>query len=180
MAKTDTLVPADRIERSILFIRGHKVMLDSDLAALYGVQTRQLVQTVKRNRERFPPDFAYQLTRKEFTNLKSQFGISNSGATGAWGGRRTLPFVFIEQGVAMLSSVLHSERAISVNIEIMRAFVRLRQLLLSHADLARRLDELEKKYDKQFAAVFEAIRRLMAPPESSTVEIGYYTLVPKR
>jgi hypothetical protein len=180
MATPETLVPAERIERSILLIRKHKVMLDSDLAALYGVQTRQLVQAVKRNRVRFPADFAYQLTRKEFTNLKSQIGISSSGPTGTWGGRRTPPWAFTEQGVAMLSSVLHSERAIAVNIEIMRTFVRLRQLLLSHADLARRLAELEKKYDKQFASVFDAIRRLMAPPESTAVEIGYHTLVPKR
>ena len=177
MATRRSLIPADRIERSILLIRGHKVMLDSDLAALYGVETRQLVQAVKRNRQRFPSDFAYQFTPQEFIDLKSQFVISSSSAS--WGGRRTPPWAFTEQGVAMLSSVLRSERAVAVNIEIMRAFVRLRQLLSTNAELARRLDELEKKYDKQFAVVFDAIRQLMTPPEPAARELGYHTLVLK-
>jgi hypothetical protein len=156
-------------------LRGQKVMVDADLAALYAVDTKQLVRAVKRNMDRFPVDFAFQLTQQEFTNLKCQTGTSSS-----WGGRRTPPWAFTEQGVAMLSSVLHSKRAVQVNIEIMRAFVRLRELLATHADLARRLDELEKKYDKQFAVVFDAIRQLMAPPKEVKREIGYHTLIRKK
>jgi len=160
MGKSTSLIPAERIERSILLIRGQKVMLDNDLAALYDVPTRRLVEAVKRNIERFPADFMLQLTKEEFDILRSQFATSSS-----WGGRRYLPYAFTEQGVAMLSSVLRSPRAVAVNIEIMRAFVRLRQMLASHADLARKLDALERKYDAQFKAVFDAIRQLMAPPE---------------
>jgi hypothetical protein len=152
-------LPQERIAAQILLIRGEKVMLDEVLAALYGVETKALVQAVKRNAGRFPGDFMFQLTDKEFANLRSQ------SVTSSWGGRRSQPYAFTEQGVAMLSSVLRSERAVRVNIEIMRAFVRLRQLLSTHADLARKLGELEQKYDGQFRAVFEAIRQLMAPPE---------------
>jgi len=166
------LIPSEQIERAILLIRSQKVMLDADLAALYGVETGQLVRQVKRNFGRFPDDFAFQLTRKEFTDLKCQFGISSS-----WGGRRTPPWAFTEQGVAMLSSVLRSKRAVAVNIEIMRTFVRLREILATHAELARRLDELEKKYDRQFAVVFDAIRQLMTPPMPERREMGYHTLV---
>jgi hypothetical protein len=134
-------------------------MLSSDLAALYGVEPKVLVQAVKRNIDRFPGDFMFQLTPDEFKNLKSQI------VTSSWGGvRRATPYAFTEQGVAMLSSVLRSPKAIQVNIEIMRAFVRLRQMLASHKDLARKLEDLEKKYDKQFAVVFAAIRQLMEPP----------------
>ena len=166
-----SLIPAERIEHSILLLRGQKVLLDADLAELYGVETGQLVRAVKRNRDRFPDDFAFLLTRKEFTNLRCQIGISSS----AWGGRRTLPFAFTEQGVAMLSSVLNSPRAVAVNIDIMRAFVRLRQLLSSNADLARRLDELETKYDAQFKIVFDAIRQLMTPlPGPPKPPIGFH------
>jgi hypothetical protein len=173
---SQSLVPVERIERAILLIRGEKVMLDSDLAALYEVETKDLLRAVRRNMNRFPHDFAYQLTAQEFTALRRQFGASNIGR----GGRRTHPWVFTEQGIAMLSSVLHSERAVDVNIQIMRAFVRLRQLIASHADLARRLDDLEKKYDKQFAIVFAAIRKLMEPPEPAEIkEMGYHTLVLK-
>jgi hypothetical protein len=154
-----SIVPHERIENAILVIRGMKVLLDQDLAELYGVETRVLVQAVRRNRERFPSDFLFQLSRKEFADLRSQTVISSS-----WGGRRYPPFAFTEQGVAMLSSVLRSKQAIAVNIAIMRAFVRLRELLSSHADLARKLDELEKKYDENFQLVFDAIRQLMAPP----------------
>ena len=167
-------IRAERIERAILQLRGERVMLDSDLADLYGVETRVLVQAVKRNGDRFPADFAFQLTEQEFTNLRSQIVISKTAGAG---GRRYRPWVFTEQGVAMLSSVLHSDRAISVNIEIMRAFVRLRQLLASHTDLSKRLDELERKYDKQFAVVFDAIRQLMTPPAKPQNEIGYHTLI---
>jgi hypothetical protein len=148
MSKNRSLIPLERIERSILLIRGQKVMLSTDLAELYQVEPRVLVQAVKRNIARFPEDFMFQLTEEEFYNLKSQFVISS------WGGlRRAKPYAFTEQGVAMLSSVLNSERAIKVNIEIMRAFVRLRRLLASHADLARKLEALEKKYDTQFNPV---------------------------
>jgi hypothetical protein len=168
------MVSADRIERSILMVRGQRVMVDSDLAALYGVPTKVLLQSVKRNQNRFPGDFAFVLTDQEFAILRSQFVTSSSG----WGGRRRAPWVFTEQGVAMLSSVLRSPRAVQVNIEIMRAFVRLREMLASNAELSRRLDELEKKYDQQFAVVFQAIRQLMEPGQPD--EMGYHTLTSKR
>jgi hypothetical protein len=154
------LVPVERIEQAILLVRGHKVMLDADLALLYGVETKALVQAVKRNLARFPDDFMFQLTREEFDNLRSQFVTSSS-----WGGRRYPPYAFTERGVAMLSSVLRSERAVQVNIEIMRTFVKLRRLLATHEELARKLDALERKYDRQFKVVFDAIRELMTPPD---------------
>ena len=172
------LVSPRRIELAILLIRGEKVILDATIARLYGVTVGQLNQAVKRNRDRFPPDFMFQLTKEEFeslkakggTNLKSQFAISSSG----WGGRRTPPYAFTEHGVAMLSSVLRSKRAIQVNVEIMRAFVRLRRMLASHADLARKLAALERKYDAQFRVVFDAIRELMAPPVRKPRSIGFH------
>lgn len=160
-----TLVP---IENKILLIRGQKVMLDRDLAELYGVSTGNLNKAVTRNLRRFPTDFMFSLTKEEFENLKFHFGISS------WGGTRKLPRVFTEQGVAMLSSVLRSERAIQVDILIMRAFVKLRQILASHRDLARKLDEMEKKYDAQFKVVFDAIRELMIPPSHKQIKrIGF-------
>jgi len=168
MVNKKSLIPVDRIEKAILLIRGQKVMLDADLAELYGVETRVLVQAVKRNIERFPEDFMFQLSQEEFTILRSQIVTSSD-----WGGRRYPPYAFTEQGVAMLSSVLRSQRAIQVNIEIMRAFIRLRQMLASHVELARKLDALEKKYDAQFKQVFEAIRRLMAPTEPKRRPIGF-------
>jgi len=150
----------EHIEKVIYPIRGLKVILSPHLADLYQVEPRVLVQAVKRNIERFPKDFMFQLTDEEFANLKSQIVISR------WGGpRRSKPYAFTEQGVAMLSSVLRSKRAVQVNIEIMRTFVRLRQMLAAHADLVRKVDDLEKKYDKQFKVVFDAIRVLMAPPD---------------
>lgn len=149
----------ERISESILWLRGQKVMLDADLARLYGVETKVLLQAVKRNPERFPEDFAFQVDNQEFENLRSQIVTSNRG------GRRYLPYAFTEQGVAMLSSVLRSPRAIQVNIEIMRAFVHLRRLLATNAELARKLAALESKYDAQFKVVFDAIRELMKPPE---------------
>ena len=169
MKHTELVIPAARIEQAIVMVRGEKVMLSTDLAPLYGVPPKVLVQAVKRNRTRFPADFMVQLTKDEFENLKSQF------VTSSWGGlRRATPYAFTELCVAMLSSVLRSERAVLVNIEIMRAFVRLRQLLASHADLARKLDALEQKYDAQFRVVFEAIRQLMAPPpEAKRRKIGF-------
>jgi len=168
MVNKKSLIPVDRIEKAILLIRGQKVMLDADLAELYGVETKVLVQAVKRNLERFPEDFMFQLSQEEFAILRSQIVTSSD-----WGGRRYRPYAFTEQGVAMLSSVLRSRRAIRVNIEIMRAFIRLRQMLASHVELARKLDALEKKYDAQFKQVFEAIRQLMAPPEPKRRPIGF-------
>jgi hypothetical protein len=162
-----SLIPAERIERRILLLRGEKVILDRDLAVLYGVSTRNLNKAVSRNLDRFPEDFMIQLDYQELRNLKFQFGTSS------WGGTRKLPRAFTEQGVAMLSSVLKSKRAVQVNIEIMRAFVRLRQILASHKDLARKLEELEKKYDGQFRVVFDAIRQLMTPPDPKPRRIGF-------
>lgn len=162
------MILAEKVERRILSIRGQKVMLSTDLAELYEVEPRVLVQAVQRNRERFPADFMFQLNRTEFGNLKSQFVISS------WGGaRRSTPYAFTEQGVAMLSSVLRSPRAVQVNIAIMRAFVKLRELLATHRDLSKRLDELESKYDDQFKIVFDAIRELMRPPERPRRRIGF-------
>lgn len=158
------LVPVERIEKAILFIRGQKVMLDRDLAELYGVPTGVLNQAVKRNLKRFPEDFMFQLSKEEMESWKSQLVISNPAARMSV---RKLPYAFTEQGVAMLSSVLRSDRAVEVNIAIMRAFVRLRELLATHKDLARKLADLERKlgeHDEKFQIVFEAIRRLMAPP----------------
>ena len=165
------LIPRERIEQIILLIRGHNVMLDSDLAQLYGVTVGRLNEGVKRNENRFPSDFMFQLTKAEFENLKSQIAISSS----KWGGRRHAPYVFTEQGVAMLSSVLRSKRAIEVNIAIMRTFVRLREMISSNKVLARRLTDLEKKYDGQFQVVFEAIRELMAEPTPKSRRIGFKT-----
>ncbi len=165
--KTKALVPVETIEQKILLIRGQKVMLDRDLAVLYGVATRDLNKAVNRNLTRFPNDFMVQLTRIEFENLKFHFGTSS------WGGTRKLPKAFTEQGVAMLSSVLNSERAVQVNIAIMRAFVKLREIIVSNKDLARKLNELEKKYDTQFRIVFDAIRELMKPPEPKHRKIGF-------
>jgi hypothetical protein len=174
MAKAD-LIPAERIEKAILLIRGQKIMLDRDLADLYGVATKALNQAVKRNRKRFPADFMFQLSHEEFDNWRSQFVTSNSPAKM---GVRRRPSAFTEQGVAMLSSVLSSDLAIEVNIAIMRAFVRLREIMSTHKDLARKLDELERKlaeHDEKFAIVFEAIRQLMAPPPAPTKpRIGFH------
>ena len=160
MTDKQSVVTVERIEAQIFMIRGQKVMLSTHLAELYEVEVRALVQAVKRNIERFPEDFMFQLNAEEFANLKSQIVISS------WGGSRAAPYAFTEQGVAMLSSVLAQRRAPStVNVEIMRAFVRLRQMLASNADLARKLATLEKKYDAQFKIVFDAIRELMTPPD---------------
>jgi ORF6N domain-containing protein len=174
MDNTD-LIPTEKIEKSIYLIRGEKVMLDRDLAALYGVGTHVLKQAVRRNRDRFPEDFMFVLNPIEFSNWRSQFVISKADRTGL----RHPPMAFTEQGVAMLSSVLRSKRAINVNIEIMRAFVKLRQMLMSNAELARRLDKLESKYDRQFKVVFDAIRELMAAPIRDNKEIGFRSGSPK-
>jgi hypothetical protein len=165
---TQSVVPRERIESRIFLLRGEKVMLSSDLARLYQVAPRVLVQAVKRNYDRFPDDFMFQLTEKEFQNLKSQL------VTSSWGGlRRATPYAFTEQGVAMLSSVLKSKRAVKVNVEIMRAFVRLRRMIATHEDLARKLAALEKKNDAQFKVVFDALRELMKPPEPPKRQIGF-------
>lgn len=151
-------VAIEPVVHSILVLRGERILLDSVLAQVYGVPVFRLNEAVKRNKARFPEDFMFQLTPAEWTDLKSQSAISRS-----WGGRRTPPFAFTEHGVAMLSSVLNSEQAIQANIAIMRAFGQLRRILASHAELARKLESLEKKYDAQFRVVFDAIRELMEP-----------------
>ena len=148
-------------------------MLDRDLAELYGVQTRDLNKAVRRNSDRFPSDFMFQLTPVEYKNLMFQFGTSK------WGGTRKLPYAFTELGVAMLSSVLNSKRAVQVNIQIMRTFAALRELLAAHKDIARKLEEMEKKYDQQFKIVFEAIRQLLEPPPASRRQIGFKIEEPK-
>jgi len=167
-------VSVGMIDHAIYLIRGHKVLLSPHLAELYGVETRVLVQAVKRNMDRFPEDFMFQLTEKEFADLKSQI------VTSSWGGsRRAKPYAFTEQGVAMLSSVLNSKRAVHVNIEIMRAFVRLRQMLSAHKDLERRLDALEDRYDEQFKVIFDAIRALMQEEKKPKKQIGFEVKEPK-
>jgi hypothetical protein len=162
------IVTAERIESIILFIRGQKVILDRDLAELYGVTTGNLNKAVRRNLDRFPPDFMFQLKQEEYESLRFHFGILKRGQHSKYMAR-----AFTEQGVAMLSSVLRSKRAVHVNIEIMRAFVRLRQILTAHKDLERKLVALENKYDEQFRMVFEAIRQLMRPPATERKKIGF-------
>jgi hypothetical protein len=185
MPKNQSLIPAERIAQVILLIRGEKVMLSHDLALLYGVEPRTLVQAVKRNIERFPDDFMFQLNWEEVTLLtsqdvtqrpippkaaRSQFVILESGKNPKY-----RPYAFTEQGVAMLSSVLRSPQAVAVNVEIMRAFVRLRQMLSSHAELARKVEALENKYDGQFKVVFDALRQLMQPPPAKQKRtIGFH------
>ena len=166
------LIPRERIEQAILLIRGHRVMLDADLAKLYGVATFNLNKAVKRNADRFPEDFMFRLSTQEAAALTFQIGISKPRGRG---GRRYAPYVFTEQGVAMLSSVLRSKRAIQVNVAIMRAFVQLREIIASNKGLARRLNELEKKYDGQFRVVFEAIRELTSEPATKSRRIGFKT-----
>ena len=163
------LIPIERIQNAIYLIRGEKVMLDRDLAALYGVATKVLKQAVRRNIARFPGDFMFVLSRAEFQNWRSQFVTSKEDRKGL----RYAPMAFTEHGILMLSTVLSSERAIQVNIEIMRAFVRLREILASDAELSRRLDELERKYDRQFKVVFDAIRQLMNPTVRTRKQIGF-------
>ncbi len=166
-------IPQERIESRIFLIRGQKVMLSGHLAELYGVETKVLIQAVKRNRERFPEDFIFQLNHEEYQNLKSQF------VTSSWGGiRRANPYAFTEQGVAMLSSVLRSKRAVQVNIAIMRAFVKLPEILSTHKELADKFRELEEKVSKQdgkIQAIFEAIRKLMEPLEKPRTPMGFHS-----
>ncbi len=198
---TDSFIPSSRLETRIFMLRGEKVMLDVDLAGLYDVELKALNQAVKRNAERFPGDFVFQLSEPEvIALLRSQIvtaetadrlkplvrkdvlrsqAVTAKDFSPGKGGRRTLPYAFTEQGIAMLSSVLRSNRAVAVNIEIMRTFVRLRQMIATSAELSRKLAALEKKYDAQFKAVFDAIRDLMSPdPVPPSREIGYHTALP--
>lgn len=161
------IIPEERIEKVIYLIRGQKVMADIHLAELYCVKTKELNKAVKRNLDRFPADFMFQLNSEEIDNLRFHFGTSR------WGGRRYKPYVFTEQGVAMLSSVLKSKRAVQVNIQIMRTFTRLRQILASHKELLKKIEEMESKYDGQFKIVFDAIKELMKPPTNSEKKIGF-------
>jgi len=161
------IVSSKQIISQIYFIRGKKVILDEDLAALYEVETRVMNQAVKRNASRFPEDFMFQLSESEYEFLISQT------VTSRWGGRRKLPFAFTEQGVAMLSAILRSKKAIEVNIAIMRAFVKMRELLDENAELKMKLDAMEKKYDKQFKIVFDALRELISPEIKARKPIGY-------
>ena len=161
------IIPQQQIESNILLLRDRRVLLDRDLAILYGVETKALNRAIKRNIERFPDDFMFQLTKDEFENLRFHFGTSS------WGGQRYLPYAFTEQGVAMLSSVLNSKRAIQVNIQIMRTFTKLREMLLTHKELQRKIEGMEATYDHQFKIVFEAIKQLLAPPVKPRRKIGF-------
>jgi hypothetical protein len=173
----------ENIAQLVFFIRGEKVMFDADLAKLYGVSTKALNQAFRRNKLRFPADFVFQLSRSEYNNLKSQIVTSSTGETNLrsqivtssqHGGRRRPPYAFTEQGVAMLSSVLRSARAVEVNIAIMRTFVQLRRLMDTNRDLARKIEALEKKYDEQFADVFAVIKELVAPEATPRKQIGFH------
>jgi phage regulator Rha-like protein len=169
MCPENEMIPIERIENKIFFIRSEKVMLDSDLAELFGVETKNLNRAVKRNLDRFPSEFMFQLKYQELAALRFQIGTSNDGR----GGRRTLPYAFTEHGTIMLATVLNSHVAVQTSIQIVKAFVRLRQLLSTHKDLARKLTEMENKYDVQFRVVFDAIRELMAPPVPKRRKIGF-------
>ena len=173
MPKAKAIVPAERIESRILLIRGHKVIFDSDLAELFGVTTKRLNEQVKRNKERFPSDFMFQLTAREVRTLRSQIATSNRGR----GGRRYQPYAFTEHGAIMAASVLNSHRAIEVSVYVVRAFVKLREMLRTHKQLAQRLSELEKRIegrDEEIIALFEAIRQLMEPAEKTSKRIGFH------
>ena len=164
-----SLVPMEHIERAIIVVRGEKVMLDKELAEIYGVETKVLNQAVKRNFSRFPTDFMFQLTAEEWESLRSQFVTLKRGEH-----RKYLPYTFTEHGALMLANVLNSERAAQTSVMVVRAFVKLRQMLASNAELARKLDAMEKKYDAQFRVVFDAIRQLMSPAVKPKREIGFH------
>ena len=165
----DSLIPSERIERSILFVRGHRVLLDADLAEIYGVTTSRLNEQVKRNQARFPDDFMFLLTETEKAEV-----IANCDHLRRLKFSPYLPSAFTEHGALMLANVLNSERAAQTSVQVVRAFVRLRQMLASHADLARKLEELEQKYDAHFKVVFNAIRQLMTPPDPPRRQIGFH------
>jgi phage regulator Rha-like protein len=169
---TGSIIPIERIQQCIYLVRKHKVMLDRDLAQLYGVQTGALVRAVKRNIERFPTDFMFRLTKAEYEIfLRCQIGISKEGR----GGRRYMPYAFTEQGVAMLSSVLRSKRAVEVNIAIMRTFVKLRKILTTNSALRRKIEAMERQYDEQFKLVFKVLSEMVMPTPKSKSQIGYHT-----
>ena len=165
MAKTSAIIPVERIGKCILLIRKHKVILDKDLASLYGVETRDLNKAVSRNVERFPKDFMFQLNKREFANLKFHFGTSS------WGGTRKLPRAFTEQGVAMLSSVLRSKRAVEINIAIMRTFVRLREILADNVALRRKIE----KHDEQIKYIFKLLGQMLQEPEKPKEQFGFHS-----
>lgn len=169
MTKSLTRVAAEPIENMIILVRNQRAILDSDLAVLYGVSTMRLNEQIKRNKRRFPADFMFRLTKEEWDSLISQFAISKAQR----GGRRKLPYVFTEHGAIMAANVLSNERAIEVSVQVVRAFVRLRQLLASNSELVQKLSDLEKKYDHQFKIVFDAIRQLMIPPVPEPKPIGF-------
>ena len=166
--KSIAIVTPEIIENKIHLLREKKVMLDQDLAYLYAVKTKVFNQAVKRNFERFPDDFMFQLTQEELENLRSQT------VTSSWGGQRYLPYAFTEHGILMLSSILNSDKAVAVNIQIMRTFTKLRALLVTHADLRHKIEDMEKKYDYQFKIVFDAIKRLLEAPEKSKEPFGFH------
>jgi len=175
---SDELVPVEVIENKIYIIRGYKVMLDMDLAALYGIDTSQLNRQVKRNNRRFPQDFMFQLNKEEWEILRCQFGISSSRpqfVTLKPGGRRYFPYAFTEHGILMLSSVLSSDRAVAVNIQIMRTFTKLRRMFVGYRELKEKIEQIEAKYDGQFREVFDAINKLMEPPaeEERRIDVGF-------
>lgn len=169
MNKDEALIPIERIENKIYQIRGQKVVIDSDLAQIYGVTTKRFNEQVKRNANRFPEDFMFQLTAEEDENLRSQIATSKKTR----GGRRYLPYVFTEHGALMAANVLSSDRAVEASVQVVRAFVKLRQMLTDNAELARKVEALEKKYDTQFKVVFDAIRKLMMPPDAPKGKIGF-------
>jgi len=183
MSKTKEIIPNERIINRIFLIRGKKVMFDKDLAQLYGVETRTLNQAVRRNKERFPDDFMFQLTKEEFRIWASQIVIPNDKdrnlrsqtVISSYGGRRYIPYVFTEQGIAMLSSVLKSKRAIQTNIAIMRTFAKLREFLLTHKELREKIEKLEKRYDKQFKVIFDVIKKLISEKREPYEQIGFRT-----
>ncbi|NQU05308.1 MAG: ORF6N domain-containing protein [Calditrichaeota bacterium] len=171
MREQKSLMPIERIEQLIFHIRNQKVMLDSDIARIYGVTTKRLNEQIRRNKDRFPSDFMFQLTKQEVTNLKSQIATS-SGSVG-WGGRRKPPNAFTEHGAVMIASVLNTPIAVQASIQVVRAFIQLRRMLASYDELSQRLDELEGKYDEQFGLVFKAIRELMKPPDPKHRKMGF-------
>lgn len=172
MGGSRSILPAERIERAIYLIRGQKVILDSDLAKLYGTSTKRFNEQVRRNADRFPDDFMFQLSDEEWESLRSHIATSKKGR----GGRRYAPFAFTEHGAVMAANVLNSPRAVQSSIEVVRAFVRLREMLASHKGLARKLDALEKKYDHHFKVVFDAIRQLMIPPTQTERRMGFHAI----
>lgn len=167
MKQNNSLVPTEIVISKIFLVRGKKIMLDKDLAELYGVETKSFTRSIKRNSERFPSDFMFQLNKNEFENLRNQFGTSS------WGGRRYLPYVFTEQGVAMLSSVLNSQKAIQVNIQIIRTFTKLRELISTNKQLKKKIELMERKYDTRFSQVFEVLKQLIKEKSKTGEQIGF-------